>query len=510
MAMTRRGVRVGLWVGVTLVALAAIAWDWTPLLRGPAPYPPEWRWELRADPPSGSFVPALLCAAGLVALLAASGAGWARRRPRAAARTLLGAGTILGMGFAIGLVALEPAGAMRTLMGRAASRTVTSYLRVAASPEARDPLAFIDRHAELLPSFRKAAKHAATHPLGPVLYYRGLIALCEASPSLSRGLLASAGLSPESRPANRPPLTPEARAAALLGALLVLLMGAATVWPLAAIAERCGLDPLSASRVGLIWCVVPGAVLMAPQFDQAVALPVTAASACLVAAVGGAGARAVRMAALAGLLGGLALLLSYGAAVFLALGGLAALTLASWKTGFAKRAVRITGVALAGAGAVVALPMVAGHEPVQAARTALAIHREVYTEPRSYALWLLFNPVDLCVFLGVPLALGYGQAVLGALSRLRHAGSQSPSKVMDRFRLATAAGLALLCLSGTVRGEVGRIWIPLMPLLLVATLAEPATTHDETATGPTVSEAMLLAVLLAALCLGLRTWWLVF
>jgi hypothetical protein len=149
----------------------------------------------------------------------------------------------------------------------------------------------------------------------------------------------------------------------------------------------------------------------------------------------------------------------------------------------------------------------AGHEPVQAARTALTIHREIYTEPRSYALWLLFNPVDLCLFLGVPLALGYGQAVLGALTRLRPAAGPSP---MDPFRLATAAGLALLLLSGTVRGEVGRIWIPLMPLLVVATLAQPATTRDETATGPTTAEATLLAALLAALCLALRTWWRVF
>ncbi len=501
MAVTRRGIRVGLSVGVTLVALAAIARDWTPLLRGPAPHPPEWRWQLRADPPGGPYAPALLCAAGLVALLATSGTGWARRHPRAAARMLLGAGTILGLGLTVGLVAVEPAGSMRTLMDRAASRTVTSYLGVAASPEARDPLAFIDRHAELLPSL---PKHAATHPLGPVLYYRALIALCEASPSLSRLLLGSAGLSPESRPANRPPLTPEARAAALLGALLVLLMGAATVWPLAAIAERCGLDPLSASRIGLTWCLVPGAVLMAPQFDQAIALPVTAASACLAAAATGAGPRAVRMAAFGGLLGGLALLLSYGAVVFLTLGGLAALTLASRGNDFARRAVRTTGVALAGAVVVVALPVAAGHEPVQAVRGALAIHRAVYTEPRSYALWLVFNPVDLGLFLGVPLALGYGQAVLAALSRLRLAASPSPSRVMDRFRLVTAAGLALLWLSGTVRGEVGRIWIPLMPLLVVATLAEPATTRDETATGPTASDAMLLA----ALCLALRSrWW---
>jgi hypothetical protein len=41
-------------------------------------------------------------------------------------------------------------------------------------------------------------------------------------------------------------------------------------------------------------------------------------------------------------------------------------------------------------------------------------------------------------------------------------------------------------------------------------MAEPATTRDKTAIGPTASEAMLLAVLLAALCLALRTWWRVF
>ena len=189
---------------------------------------------------------------------------------------------------------------------------------------------------------------------------------------------------------------------------------------------------------------------------------------------------------------------------------LAALTLASWGTGFARRAVVTTCVGLAGAAVVVALPVAAGHEPVQAARTALTIHREIYTEPRSYALWLAFNPVDLGLFLGVPLALAYGQQVLGALTRLRPAAGPSPTTVMDRFRLATAIGLALLLLSGTVRGEVGRIWIPLMPLLLVASLAEPGTTGDETAPGPTASEAMLLAVLLAALCVALRTWWRVF
>ena len=54
---------------------------------------------------------------------------------------------------------------------------------------------------------------------------------------------------------------------------------------------------------------------------------------------------------------------------------------------------------------VVLLPMAWGHEPIAAARTALAIHREAYTQPRSYATWLLFNPLDLAIFGGVPVVV---------------------------------------------------------------------------------------------------------
>jgi hypothetical protein len=55
-------------------------------------------------------------------------------------------------------------------------------------------------------------------------------------------------------------------------------------------------------------------------------------------------------------------------------------------------------------------------------------------------------------------------------------------------------------ISGTVRGEVGRIWIPLMPLLLVASLPEEP---DR----PHMREALLLGALLAVLGLALRVFW---
>jgi hypothetical protein len=67
---------------------------------------------------------------------------------------------------------------------------------------------------------------------------------------------------------------------------------------------------------------------------------------------------------------------------------------------------------------------------------------------------------------------------------------------LARFALAAVGGVALLVLSGTTRGEVGRIWIPLMPLLLLAAAADldgPAT--------------VALGLLQGALTLALGAFW---
>ena len=153
-------------------------------------------------------------------------------------------------------------------------------------------------------------RHAATHPPGPVLFYRGLIGGFEASPAAASAVLSVAGMDPEGgrRPAS-------VRAAALAGPLLILLLGVSAAWPLFALARAAGLDAVAAARVAALWPLVPGAALMSPQFDQLLALPVTAAAACLAAAVTAASARRrAGFAAGAGACAGLAVSVSYGAA----------------------------------------------------------------------------------------------------------------------------------------------------------------------------------------------------
>jgi hypothetical protein len=461
---------------VTLAAVAAILADVSPLLRGPAPYPPEWRWDLRPAS-SGRWLPVLATGAALVLLAGRPDRLFAGRR-RAAGLT---AAVVFGWLFHLAIVGLDPAGTVRTLMDRALSRGATSYLTVAESEAARDPRAFVDRHAELLPGLRR---HAATHPPGPVLFYRAFIGVFERAPAAADAVLSAAGVDPE---AGRRPAA--VRATALAAPLVLTLLAAAAAWPAAGLARGIGLDAVSSARVATLWPLVPGAALMAPHFDPALALPVTASAALLVAAASSE-RRRLPLAAAAGLLAGIALQASYGAGAFLAIAGAAALA----GTGARREALAAVAAAAVAALAVVLLPMAWGHEPLAAARTALAIHRETYTRPRSYALWLAFNPLDLALFAGVPI-------VVAGAARLARA--RAPRGPFDRMRAALLAGIGLLFLSGAVRGEVGRIAAPLMPSLLVAALGP----RGSDAAGPSAAEATLAGALLLLATLALAACW---
>ena len=219
---------------------------------------------------------------------------------------------------------------LATIFGRVAYRTATSYYTVAMAPEAADPIEFLRRHHELLPTFRKGAKHAATHPPGPVLVYRGLIGLCEHVPGLTSAVLSLSGL-PESNPRRaRPEHAAHTRAAGVLGGMLFLVACVLTAWPIAGLARCRRSGPLASARLGLLWTLLPGPVLVLPQFDQALALPVAGSALALACALRApTRSRAAAWSIVAGLAGGIAVFLSYGAPAFLAIGGVAVLVAAA-------------------------------------------------------------------------------------------------------------------------------------------------------------------------------------
>ena len=141
--------------------------------------------------------------------------------------------------------------------------------------------------------------------------------------------------------------------------------------------------------------------------DQALALPVASASALIAVALApgrgdrGFGARTAGV----GLLAGVALFFSYGAPLLIALGAVAAAAPALRTPEGRRRAALLGAIALAVALVCFMAPALLGHHPLASARAALAIHREQFTAHRSYPLWLVFDLLDLALFLGVPIVL---------------------------------------------------------------------------------------------------------
>lgn len=508
--MLRRYYKPVMLILATAGVVMLVAMEPTPLVRGPAPYPPEWQWLRRPKATIHRAGPAVTCAGGLIGLLALAGGSFVRRRPRASAGVLLAGATVLGFALQWGLLKLEEEDALPTLFRRTISDTFTSYFLVSVTPDARDVGALLDRYADLLPGFREKARHAATHPPGPILYYRGWLAVCESSPRLTTltvDRLARPNLDMRlfRLPAEGPML-----AAALLGALGWGLLGAATCWPVAWLARTAGLAAPAAIRAGILWTLLPAAALMVPTLDLALALPVAMSTALLAR---GLAVGRLRHAGAAGVFGGIAGFFSYGAVAFLVVGWAAAACLTAWNPPGKRRVFVAVGVAVSVAIAIHAAPAWWGYAPLETARRALAIHRWDYTSQRSYLLWLLFNPWDLVLFLGVPIVLLGARRTLGAMAAAAQAGSFHLLTPVCRFQAVVAAGLLLLLLSGTVRGEAGRIFLPLMPLLLVAALAKvPESSQGPTAgaagpCGPSAAEAVMLGGLLFGLDLTVRLCW---
>jgi hypothetical protein len=198
--------------------------------------------------------------------------------------------------------------------------------------------------------------------------------------------------------------------------------------------------------------------------------------------------------AAAGACAAVALFGSYGAAAFLAVAGVA--VSAAVVRGRASAAALARVAAIAGGVALLlafALPALLGHEPLRAFSTALAIHRAEYTAPRRYDLWLAFNPLDFALFAGLPFVLIAAWRAAASVARPARPTS------LDRFRGAALAGLAVLVLAGVTRGEVGRLWIPLVPLVLLASVRD-----DEP---PRVLPALLPAAVAAAFTLAIAACW---
>lgn len=100
-----------------------------------------------------------------------------------------------------------------------------------------------------------------------------------------------------------------------------------------------------------------------------------------------------------------------------------------------------------------------GYNVLAALPASLAAHRQILAScGRSYLVWLPMNLYDFLLFMGPALAIVAAAAIHQGLT-----GRQWPPLARG-FVNGLLIAVALLLISGSTRGEVGRIWVFLMPL----------------------------------------------
>ncbi len=313
--------------------------------------------------------------------------------------------------------------------------------------------------------------HVRTHPPGLVLFFyalRGVAAhLVPARGTWFDGVAETYrifGLGP----------TPADAAAAIGGAFLLALIGALGLIPLYALSIRL-LRSQAALAATLLAGSIPALLLFAASPDQLIfTLTLTTLALSYVAW------RDERPwpAFFAGVVFAVASFLSFG--VLAAAGWLVLLVVVGTlrrpdRVGTVRMFVPLGLAGVAGFALVyVLLVACLGYHPLAVAREALFAHRGVTTveQSRSYLAWLLLNPVDFLLFAGLPLAVAAGWA-------LRETRGRAELRCWRTFLMASALTFVALDLSGTVRAEVGRIWLFLMGPLAMA--AGPAFEEPERA-----------------------------
>ncbi|APW62191.1 hypothetical protein [Paludisphaera borealis] len=339
----------------------------------------------------------------------------------------------------------------------------TGYYDVAKRQAMGDPWKFLADYPVWIAS--QDSLHIGTHPPGLIALHCCLIRAMERSPrtaDLLNGLMppqVAAGFR-QLEALDRKPIPRADRAAIYLASLITLLACAGTVVPLYLLARE-SVSPQVAWAASVLWPLAPAANLFQPDADAA--YPLLSASALALASwaarlrgtSGGPTFASIIMAVASGMI------MAFGMAftlAFLPIGLIAALVALSTPRLTWSRKIQVVvwiGVGFLGLAAVGWLSTSAN--PVVVWRWNLLHHAQFYLEyPRTYLLWLLVNPIELAVAVGLPSAVW---CLVGFIGDRRY---------VPRAGWCALVVLALVHLSGRNMGEVARLWMLFLPPLLTA------------------------------------------
>lgn len=436
----------------SIMLIVLILTDWSAVLRGPAPDTPVWYWPYRWRGLARAW-PLGLTVVGYLAL----SYWWLREQSSAKWATVaaLGGLFVLAVAFQISVVYIDRGDASAELIDRALADNSSGYFSTALAID--DMGAALRDYPALMPLFD--SDHARTHPPGLIVLNWLTVRGFERSDTFASGL---ANWIRPNRCADFWLYDQADAVPAALGvwAWLPVISAALCVVPANLLARR--LTTGNAKLATIFVAGIPALLTFAPAPDQIFALLILIVFLSLHEGLG-------RESGWGFLISGLLLsactFLSIGNAVLVLPALLYALFVwrdwdrqwtrqqTGWATLFAFGAAAVWLVYWAGFGVA----------PWAILQTGMAQHVSLVNQFRSYTTWLGYNWVDLLIFAGLPVMAGFLIAAARAAPRLR----ERETTANGRLALALLIFLVVLSVSGTTRGETGRLWLFFMPLLAV-------------------------------------------
>lgn len=457
---------MALGIGLVLTLLVALALRLRLL---PLGIPGEWQWLYREVPiPFGPGAALAL----LACLVAAGLTGWLLTRPQPLARyqiaLALTVTTLACWACLAGLLLDRPLAPVEVPAISVSTTAMGYYGYGKAAPDLHTAFRFFSGHPLSELNLPTAPGRVATHPPGPFLYFYFGRQLLEAWPApvnwLADTLQRTWGLTPEmlhgaARYYMMPNIEPADMVPAALLALIATFLGALLPLPAYLLGKEL-LGPREGLVAALLAATVPSLIGFTPSIDG-----LAAVFACLAMALA---VRSIRRgtwgaAVVAGLALTLAVFWTAGVgSIVIAIAVLALLFRPKQDAGEAEpRLSPIFSAALIfGTAAIIfaLLKLTVDYNIIGNLLKISLQQREEMIGRREYLPWLPLNLYDFILFMGpflVTLVLAGGSGV----RRL---------PLLRAYLIGLAVTLLLILLSGSTRGEVGRIWLFLMPLLGVA------------------------------------------
>jgi hypothetical protein len=484
-----------LWLVIpSLLAIAVLTFDLLPALRGNE----EWRWPLRSIELAARLLVPIVTLSLYVLLSALWLKGYAResvsrRYERWFLLFVICAAPIIQLSLAAAVSRVP----LLEFFGPTVSVHNSGYFTTAVtSPDLNQLLSNFPALMPQLPI------HAQSHPPGPVIthwlswqFFRALLPLADAVAMPLRTLQC-----------HNPGLMAldNAQIASASPGMLLPLLGGLAAWPLYALAKRIASVRVAAITV-LLFPILPLFAMWPSQWDQIYPVLLFVG---LYLAHTGLEKNSWWRVLLAGVPLSIASFFSVGnfvLMVIVAAYGVAWLWLQRKSVRLSvSLSLRLAIVFALGCASIwLVYWLIYGVNPLSVISIGSRLAFESTTGTRSYGVWLLGNPIDFLVFLGLPIVI---LMIYNLIKRVRFPKSLLP------IVGATCGTLILLWLSGIVRGEVGRLWMYFGPPLVLIAVGWSAAENSAPRSTPHALGTTFFVSLIALVALQLfsmNTRWLV-